>query len=398
MRDVLVSLLSAASALALLGCASDPTATGPAAAEADAASSALATTAPLSFREISAGTHGSCGITTDYRAYCWGYGWLGDGTDARFVLRPVAVAGGLQFVQISVGINHTCGVTRDSRAYCWGLNIEGGLGNLSEEPRTSPEPVAGGLRFRQVSAGSQYTCGVTTADVAYCWGSNSNGQLGDGTTTQRSTPTAVAGGLSFRQVSASGHTCGATTENRAYCWGGNLRGELGTGRYGRRNGSLTPAAVVGNHRFRQVIAGGAHSCGLTPGDRVYCWGDNPYGELGIGTIGGRYTRPVAVVGGLQFSQVGSGFNRTCATTLEQKGYCWGRNTYGTLGDGATTHRPRPRAVGGELQFSRLSTTLGHHSCGVSTGNRAYCWGLNDSGQLGDGTQIQRLRPRAVVGP
>ena len=398
MRDVLVSLLSAASALALLSCASDPTGMVPVGADAEASSLDLATTAALSFRQVSAGTHGSCGVTTDYRAYCWGYGWLGDGTDAHFVLRPVAVAGGLQFVQVSVGINHTCGVTRDSRAYCWGLNIEGGLGNDSEEPRTSPHPVAGGLRFRQVSAGSQYTCGVTTADVAYCWGSNSSGELGDGTTTQRSTPTAVAGGLSFRQVSASGHTCGATKENRAYCWGGNLRGELGTGRYGRRNGSLTPAAVVGSHRFRQVIAGGAHSCGLTPNDRVYCWGDNPYGELGIGIIGGRYTRPIAVIGGLQFSQVASGFNGTCATTLEQKGYCWGRNTYGTLGDGTTTHRPRPTAVKGELQFTSLSTTLGNHSCGVSTGGRAYCWGLNDNGQLGDGTQIQRFRPRAVVGP
>jgi alpha-tubulin suppressor-like RCC1 family protein len=291
-------------------------------------------------------------------------------------------------------------VTRDSRAYCWGLNIEGGLGNGSEEPRTSPEPVAGGLSFREVSAGLQYTCGVTTENVAYCWGSNGSGQLGDGTkTTGRLTPTAVAGGLRFRQVAAgAAHTCGATTDNRAYCWGGNLDGQLGTGRWGRHNGSLTPAAVKGSYRFRQVIAGGNHSCGVTASGRVYCWGNNPYGELGNGTIGGRHTRPVAVVGGLQFSQVSPGFERTCGTTPARQGYCWGRNTWGTLGDGTTTHRPRPTAVAGGLQFRMLSTTLGSHSCGVTTGDRAFCWGLNDNGQLGDGTFTQRLRPRAVVGP
>src|SRR4051812_49289528 len=99
MREVLVSLLSAAGAFALLSCASDQATTGPAAE--DASSLSIASTAALSFRQVSAGTHGSCGVTTDYRAYCWGYGWLGDGADAHFVLRPVAVAGGLQFIQVS---------------------------------------------------------------------------------------------------------------------------------------------------------------------------------------------------------------------------------------------------------------------------------------------------------
>jgi alpha-tubulin suppressor-like RCC1 family protein len=399
MRDVIVLLLSVAGLIALPACAADQP-TEPPTESADPASLAISSSAVLAFRQVSAGTHGSCGVTIDYRAYCWGYGWLGDGTEGHFVLRPVAVVGGLQFVQVSVGVNHTCGVTRDRRAYCWGLNIEGGLGNVSEEPRTSPEPVAGGLRFRGVSAGGQYTCGVTTTDAAYCWGSNSSGQVGDGTRTTRFTPTLVTGGLSFRQVTAGGaHSCGATTDNRAYCWGGNLEGELGNGRHGARNGSLTPSLVLGTHRFRRVFAGGEQSCGLTGGDRAYCWGSNTYGGLGNGTIGGWSTRPVAVVGGLQFSQLSPGFGYTCATTLAQQGYCWGRNAWGSLGDGTTTQRAQPTAVAGGLQFRMFSTGAeGNHSCGVTTGDRAYCWGLNDSGQLGDGTQTRRLRPRAVVGP
>jgi alpha-tubulin suppressor-like RCC1 family protein len=96
-----------------------------------------------------------------------------------------------------------------------------------------------------VNAGHEYTCGVTTADVAYCWGLNHSGRLGDGTATTRLTPVAVVGGLRFGGVSASLNgftTCGITTGQRAYCWGSNYVGQLGDG---TTTTSLTPVAVVG---------------------------------------------------------------------------------------------------------------------------------------------------------
>ena len=105
----------------------------------------------------------------------------------------------LPFRQVSAG---TCGVTPDHRAYCWGDNFLGQLGDGTTTDRLTPVAVAGGLRFREVSTGFVHTCGVTPDDRAYCWGLNASGQLGDGTTTNRLTPVAVAGGLRFRQVTA----------------------------------------------------------------------------------------------------------------------------------------------------------------------------------------------------
>jgi alpha-tubulin suppressor-like RCC1 family protein len=98
---------------------------------------------------------------------------------------------------VSAGYLHTCGVTTDNRAYCWGYNSEGALGDGTATGRLAPVAVTGGRRFRQVNARGYHTCGVSYPDnQACCWGYNVYGQLGDATTTTRPRPVAVAGGAS----------------------------------------------------------------------------------------------------------------------------------------------------------------------------------------------------------
>ncbi|HEX6434728.1 MAG TPA: hypothetical protein VFZ87_10820, partial [Gemmatimonadales bacterium] len=99
---------------------------------------------------------------------------------------------------------------------------------------------------------------------------------------------------------------------------------------------------------------------------------------------------------LSFRQVSAGFNHTCGVTTENRAYCWGRNKRGQLGDGTTTTRLTPVAVAGGLPFRQVSTAFSH-TCGVTTENRAYCWGNGGSGRLGDGTALDRLAPVAVAG-
>jgi alpha-tubulin suppressor-like RCC1 family protein len=315
------------------------------------------------WREVTAGFQSTCGITVDNRAYCWGIGWLGDGSEFRTQIRPVAVAGGLSFRHISNNphSDHTCGITTDDRAYCWGLNQVGQLGTGTIDPSASLSPVAvtGGRRFRQVSVGPNHTCAVNPYGVIWCWGFNMNGELGAGTTTPSGcsvdawdcvsrVPVRVQGnGLVFRQVSAGGaeggYTCGVTTDNRAYCWGFNRYGTLGDGSVTQR---LTPAPVVGRHSFRRVEAGSIHTCGVTTDDRAFCWGRNYHQILGDGTTNYRWTRPSAVIGGLQFNRINVGRSYTCALTPANRAYCWGENPVGQLGDGTTTNRVKPTAVVG----------------------------------------------------
>jgi alpha-tubulin suppressor-like RCC1 family protein len=232
---------------------------------------------------------------------------------ATEVVSPLttAVAGALSFRQVSTGGGvHTCGVTTDDHAYCWGTNGNGALGDGTTTDRLTPVLVAGGLTFRQVRAGFSYTCGVATDDRTYCWGYNQWGQLGDGTTTTRLEPTAVLSGRQFRRVSPGDrHTCGVTSDDRVYCWGYNRDGELGDGTTTDR---LGPVAVLGGLTFRHVSAGNRHTCGLTPTSEAYCWGTNQGGQLGDSTEVGRRLKPVLVVGGRHYRQLDAGGSHTCA--------------------------------------------------------------------------------------
>jgi alpha-tubulin suppressor-like RCC1 family protein len=302
----------------------------------------------------------------------------------------------LTFRQVSAAGTHTCGVTPENVAYCWGLNHYGELGDGTMTDRARPVPVQGGLHFRLVSVGEDHTCGVTTENVAYCWGLNLYGQLGDGTTRDGSTtPVAVAGGRHFRMLEAGGaHTCGLSDpDRRAYCWGNNGYGQLGDGSQTLRR---TPVAVLGGQAFRSVAAGEYHTCAVSPTYVAYCWGYNHDGELGDGTEVPQRSQPSLVAGGRQFVQIDAGWYHTCAVTPGERAFCWGNGRSGQIGDGKTYLRFTPRPVAGGLSFSRV-TAGGAHTCGETTGNRAYCWGYNASGQLGDGTFTTRLTPKAVVG-
>jgi alpha-tubulin suppressor-like RCC1 family protein len=234
------------------------------------------------------------------------------------------------------------------------------------------------LTLRQVSAGGYHTCGVATDLRAYCWGLNNNGQLGDGTTTNRSRPVAVARGLQFVQISASiEHTCGVTADSLVYCWGRGQYGRLGNGAIGNR---VKPTPVAGGRHFRQVNTGGSHTCAVTPADRIYCWGRNSYGQVGDGTTTDRLT-PTTVAGAwLRFRRVSAGVIHTCGMTTGDRAYCWGNNSGGQLGDGTTTNRLAPVRVAGEFAFGQVNAG-GFHTCGLTTNARAYCWGGNVSGQV-----------------
>jgi alpha-tubulin suppressor-like RCC1 family protein len=394
----LLSLAASALLPVALSCRNDaesPTEPVPATPEA-----AVSATAALAFWQVSAGGGHSCGVTTDHRAYCWGfnfYGQLGDGTftSAADRLRPVAVIGGLRFLNLSLGSEHTCGVTTDYQAYCWGHNFFGQLGDGTNLHRAEPVAVAGGHQFRWVQAGQLHTCGLSYPDNrAYCWGNNDYGQLGAGPGLVRLTPVAVSGGRAFRLLSAGvSHTCAVTMTYQTFCWGRNQYGQLGDGTTDAR---FEPRLVAGGHLFSQVSAGQFHTCAVTTNDRAFCWGDGRRGQIGDGY---NYVRlkPQAVAGGLSFGRVSAGLKFTCGETNADRVYCWGSNRYGQLGDGTTIFRRTPRAVAGGLTFKEMSAGY-YHACGKTSASVGYCWGRNIYGQLGDGTTTQRLRPVRVASP
>jgi alpha-tubulin suppressor-like RCC1 family protein len=398
-RSRFVPVLSLALVVAALGCGEDagsPTAPEPGPALA------IKPAGALSFRQVSAGWVHACGVTLHNQAYCWASnfaGQLGDGTTIDR-LTPVLVAGGLQFREVSAALHSTCGVTLDDLAYCWGGNSFGELGNGTTNPSLTPVAVAGGLRFRQVSTGAFYTCGVTTGDQAFCWG---NAPVsGDVFIADRSRPFEVGAGLRFREVSASfdlglgQFTCGVTLDDVAYCWGDNEFGQLGINSVGGL--SWQPVQVAGGLPFRQINAGATRTCGVTPRRLAYCWGANFDGDVGDGTTGSIRPAPVPLAGGLRFRELSDGGQyHNCGITMGGRAYCWGRNFAGEIGDGTTTTRLTPVPVATKLRFSQLATGT-FYTCGVARNHVAYCWGSNFNGQFGNGSTTPSPTPVAVAAP
>jgi alpha-tubulin suppressor-like RCC1 family protein len=300
-------------------------------------------------------------------------------------------------------------VTTTKQAYCWGYNSSGELGVASTSgPQLcvddgdtipcsmKPAKVSGGSSWAAVSAGYYHTCGVTTTGQAYCWGTNHSGELGGGPTGTAFAPVTVAGGLTFATVSASHayHSCGVTTSGQAYCWGNNVRGQLGNGSY---DSTFAPVAVVGGLTFTNVSGGDYLTCGLATTGQAYCWGDHSYGALGNGPMPpAQITAPGAVNGGLTLASVSAGFHHTCGLTTDGKAYCWGDDSWGQLGDGSTAVSWVPVAVSGGLTFTSVSAG-GRHTCGVTTQGKAYCWGGNAFGQLGNGSTDSSMVPVPVAG-
>ena len=89
-------------------------------------------------------------------------------------------------------------------------------------------------------------------------------------------------------------------------------------------------------------------------------------------------------GGPNLTSVSAGAFHSCGVTKKGDGYCWGVNTSSQLGDGTTTDRHAPVLVDGNHKFEVISAG-NRHSCGVIADGSAYCWGPNDAGQLGDGS-------------
>ena len=268
--------------------------------------------------------------------------------------------------------------------------------------------------FTSVSAGFTHTCAVTPEGAAYCWGTSY--VLGDGSTLPSNMdprsvflphgkpgPVPVAGDLHFIAVNAGRFlTCGVTSTEAAYCWGSNGEGEVGDGALRDvNNWADVPLAVAGGLTFREVSPGTDHTCGVTRDSTAYCWGRAAFGMLGLGERPGpQHTRPAPVVGGLRFVTVSTGDYHACGLRADGAAYCWGLNERGQVGDGTDLEdaegRWSPVPVTGGLRFTAVSAG-GNHTCGLAADSAAYCWGSNGAGQLGDGTTTDHPSPVRVAG-
>ena len=341
------------------------------------------------YAQLTASQAHACGLRQDGTAYCWGQnasGQLGDGSTADRGI-PAAVTGGHSFTALAAGPRHTCGLLSDGRALCWGANEQGQLGNESFSPSLDPRPVAGIFRYTALALGAAHSCGRTESGGIACWGSTSERQV---TAFAISLPVRhPLSGFSALWAAASFGSCGLTITG-TYCWGtwgGPTRAPV----------QLDEAAGLDRLAFGGSPGFGRFYCGLDPSGFAFCWGSNASGELGNGTLGGTSSARTAVAGGHSFAKLVAGRGFACGLATSGTIYCWGSNQWGALGSGGPGDPdPVPQPIAGDRTYLDVAANYSGHVCAIATSGTAYCWGRNESRQLGDGTTITRFAPVPIA--
>ena len=338
---------------------------------------------------VAAGGQHTCAVTAAGGARCWGAnasGQLGDGTLTQNTA-PVDVTGLASGVaSLSLGSDFTCALTTAGGVKCWGHNNIGQLGNSADVDENTPVDVTGlAANVVAVSAGFSHACALTNVGAVKCWGANGDGQLGDGSGIDQLAPVDVVGLSGGVAAISAGknHTCAVTTAGGAICWGSNAKGSIGDGSSTDRP---TPTNVSGlTFSVSAIAASVDFTCAITASG-VKCWGDNASKQLGDGTTTKRLSPvPVSGLSGTPMA-IATGGAHACMLNSAGALKCWGAGASGQLGNGAIVATSAPVSPTGYSAGGSFAITAGdQHTCTVGNTAALLCWGLNQNGQLGDGS-------------
>jgi alpha-tubulin suppressor-like RCC1 family protein len=257
-----------------------------------------------------------------------------------------------------------------------------------------------GARSRQMrlSSSNTHTCAVLDDGTVRCWGNNIHGEVGDGTVTpptasQKTLAVAVTGLNNIVSVTAGAtHTCALRADGTLWCWGDNPFGELGDG---TTNPSPVPVLVRGVSNVVAVSAGARFTCAVRVDGTVWCWGRNDNGQLGIGFPSGMSLSPLRAATGSPATAISLGIAHACALLVGGRVQCWGYNLFGQLGDGNSpqnasfpTNVMMPALKSGVLTLIPLTRVVdisagSVHTCALIVDGTVRCWGSNGSGELGN---------------
>lgn len=336
----------------------------------------------------------SCALTRDGSLWCFGAngsGQLGTGADSRSSRpsEPIAGLGGT--TRIALGADAGC-VIRDAAVWCWGDNRFGDAGGVPGVPVPHPAKILlpDGVKPRTIAVGAGTSCVLSEASEVYCWGANGSGQAGQ--PAAATVPPALVPIKGASEIAVGDQvTCVRRANGGLWCFG---RADLLGAGLTEKTPNPEPVQVVDGTgqpltAISQVAVGPGHVCATeryieaTPtSGAMWCFGANTDGQLGTAGPASPVARKIPELYGV--IALGVGRAHTCAVALlpARALWCFGANESGQLGLGDLTGRTTPTVVA-DVKASRLAVA-GDLTCVKSPNPQGWCFGAGAGGQTGNG--------------
>ena len=349
------------------------------------------------YRSVFSGQSYACAVRTDGMAVCWGNGIPGVG----LLLTPQVVFPAYRWKKLAGNGTVICGITTAAELVCIGHNRFGNLGISTDfsMSRTAFSPVAGGGAWSDLHVQAYSACGIKApSGELWCWG-------GVGTSGLESSPVVQPTALPSRAlpgqrglsnlVGGSSHVCVRSATDFT------CLGQVGSGFFE----ALTLSAPPGIQSVMGIGVG--KTCSLTSTGAAFCFGYNENGELSNETQAGQAiapSSPIHVAPSIRWATLSAGSSsQICGIDTDGRGYCWGSNRKGQVGDGTTTTRANPALL--PNRWVQIAPGFGDygkgnrdHTCGLATTGEVFCWGEGESYQLGTGTALSSVVPVKVKLP
>jgi CshA-type fibril repeat protein len=363
----------------------------------------------LVFGEVIGGAGHSLGLAVDGTVWAWGnnqFGQLGDGTtNSSSVPVPVQPSwgAGRTITQLTTGIFSTVALADDGTVWAWGTNSVGELGDGTTTDSNVPVQVTAswgpGRTITGLTTNTSHSIAFADDGTLWAWGQNSSGQGGNGTTTDLTVPVQVQstwgpGRTIIQTAAGSAHSVALADDGTVWAWGEGQSGQLGNGTFGD---SLVPAQVTASWGAGRTItniaaAGFGHVMALADDGSVWAWGNNQYGQLGVGTTTDSPlpTQVTASWGAERtITQIVEGDSYSLALADDGTAWNWGYGWYGQMGNGSNSEiQDVPVQVtpswGAERAITHISVGS-YHSMALTDDGSLWVWGQNSYGQFNDGT-------------
>lgn len=334
--------------------------------------------------------------TSTSSALTWGdnqSSQLGNGTTPY--LATAAAVADLSGVRSFAGDGSTSyALLTDGTVRAWGSNQSGQLGNGTTLDSSTPAQVPGLTGVTSISSNGGTAYALLNDGTVRAWGDSASGQLGSGITSS-STPLQVQGLTGVTSITATYYGAFALlSDGTVRSWGANFMGQLGNGATG--SGSGSPVQVAGLTGVTSITASDFSAYALLADGTVRAWGDNSKGQLGTGNSANVSNTPAQVQGLTGVTSIAASNYNAYALLSDRTVRSWGANASGQLGNGTTSESYTPVRVQGLSNVTSMTASAGT-AYAVSGDGTARAWGSNQSGQLGNGTVTNSNIPVQVQG-